>query len=57
MGGLQASDLNHRCGRPAMGKSALATNIAYHVAKHYRAEHLGRVGEGAGRRRGGTVLT
>ncbi|MFL5260435.1 MAG: replicative DNA helicase [Hyphomicrobiales bacterium] len=39
MGGLQASDLIIVAGRPAMGKSALATNIAYHVAKHYRAEH------------------
>ncbi|CAN5533581.1 replicative DNA helicase [soil metagenome] len=39
MGGLQASDLIILAGRPAMGKSALATNIAYHVAKSYRAEH------------------
>ncbi|WP_372929977.1 replicative DNA helicase [Methyloceanibacter sp.] len=33
MGGLQASDLIIIAGRPAMGKTALATNIAYHVAK------------------------
>jgi replicative DNA helicase len=39
MGGLQASDLIIVAGRPAMGKSALATNIGYHVAKHYKAEH------------------
>lgn len=39
MGGLQASDLIILAGRPAMGKSALATNIAYHVAKSYRAEY------------------
>ncbi len=39
MGGLQASDLIVLAGRPSMGKTALATNIAYHVAKNYRAEH------------------
>jgi replicative DNA helicase len=39
MGGLQASDLIIVAGRPAMGKSALATNISYHVAKNYKAEH------------------
>jgi replicative DNA helicase len=39
MGGLQASDLIVLAGRPAMGKTALATNIAYQVAKHYRADH------------------
>ena len=39
MGGLQSSDLIILAGRPAMGKSALATNIAYHVAKTYKAEH------------------
>jgi replicative DNA helicase len=39
MGGLQASDLIIVAGRPAMGKSALAANIAYHVAKHYNAEY------------------
>jgi replicative DNA helicase len=37
MGGLQSSDLIIIAGRPAMGKTALATNIAYHVAKAYRA--------------------
>jgi replicative DNA helicase len=38
MGGLQPSDLIIIAGRPAMGKTALATNIAYHVAKAYRAD-------------------
>jgi len=33
MGGLQSSDLIILAGRPAMGKTALATNIAYHVAQ------------------------
>ncbi|MGD9500941.1 MAG: replicative DNA helicase [Methyloceanibacter sp.] len=37
MGGLQASDLIIIAGRPSMGKTAFATNIAYHVAKAYRA--------------------
>jgi len=32
MGGLHKSDLIILAGRPAMGKSALATNIAFHVA-------------------------
>jgi replicative DNA helicase len=38
MGGLQASDLVILAGRPGMGKTALATNIAYNVAKHWRGE-------------------
>jgi replicative DNA helicase len=33
MGGLQQSDLIIIAGRPGMGKTALATNIAYNVAK------------------------
>ena len=32
MGGLQKSDLIILAGRPSMGKTALVTNIAYHVA-------------------------
>ena len=40
MGGLQPSDLVILAGRPAMGKTALATNIAFHVAQHYRFEPL-----------------
>ena len=38
MGGLQQSDLIIVAGRPGMGKTALATNIAYNVAKAYRGE-------------------
>lgn len=38
MGGLQASDLIIIAGRPSMGKTALATNIAYHVAKAHAAK-------------------
>lgn len=38
MGGLQASDLIILAGRPSMGKTALATNIAFHVARNYRTE-------------------
>ena len=35
MGGLQASDLVIIAGRPGMGKTALATNIAFNIAKAY----------------------
>ncbi len=38
MGGLQPSDLVIIAGRPGMGKTALATNIAYNVAKAWRGE-------------------
>ncbi|WP_424631913.1 replicative DNA helicase [Bradyrhizobium sp. SYSU BS000235] len=38
MGGLQSSDLIVLAGRPAMGKTALATNIAYNVAKNWQGE-------------------
>lgn len=38
MGGLQPSDLIVLAGRPAMGKTALATNIAYNVAKNWQGE-------------------
>jgi replicative DNA helicase len=38
MGGLQPSDLIIVAGRPSMGKTALATNIAYHVAHSYRRD-------------------
>jgi replicative DNA helicase len=36
MGGLQSSDLIIIAGRPGMGKTALATNMAYNVAAEYR---------------------
>src|ERR1700761_6957983 len=38
MGGLQPSDLIILAGRPGMGKTALATNIAYNVAKAWQGE-------------------
>lgn len=38
MGGLQRSDLIILAGRPAMGKTALATNIAYNIAKAWRGD-------------------
>src|SRR5947209_6396156 len=37
LGGLHPSDLIIVAGRPSMGKTALATNIAFHAAKNYRA--------------------
>jgi replicative DNA helicase len=40
MGGLQRSDLVIVAGRPGMGKTALATNIAYNIARAHRAEIL-----------------
>src|ERR1700738_301229 len=51
MGGLQPSDLIILAGRPGMGKTALATNIAYNVAKagvrETRADgHMGTVNGG-----------
>jgi replicative DNA helicase len=38
MGGLQSSDLVIVAGRPGMGKSSLATNIAYNIARAWRGE-------------------
>ena len=38
MGGLQSSDLVIIAGRPAMGKTSLATNIAYNIAAAYEFE-------------------
>ncbi|PWB92967.1 replicative DNA helicase [Methylosinus sporium] len=38
MGGLQKSDLIIVAGRPGMGKTALATNIAFNIAKAYVPE-------------------
>ena len=37
MGGLQPSDLVILAGRPGMGKTSLATNIAYNIAAAYEA--------------------
>jgi len=36
LGGLHPSDLIILAGRPSMGKTALATNIAFNIAKKYR---------------------
>lgn len=38
MGGLQASDLVILAGRPGMGKTSLATNIAFNIAHNYRGD-------------------
>jgi replicative DNA helicase len=35
LGGLHGSDLVILAGRPSMGKTSLATNIAFHVARNY----------------------
>lgn len=41
MGGLQRSDLIVLAGRPGMGKTALATNIAYNISKTWRGSRQG----------------
>ncbi|HET9148859.1 MAG TPA: replicative DNA helicase [Alphaproteobacteria bacterium] len=46
LGGMQASDLIILAGRPSMGKTALATNIAFNAARRARFEN-----DGAGRRK------
>ncbi|MBV8754797.1 MAG: replicative DNA helicase [Hyphomicrobiales bacterium] len=38
MGGLQPSDLIIVAGRPGMGKTALATNMAYNIARAWRGD-------------------
>lgn len=38
LGGLQPSDLVIVAGRPGMGKTALATNIAFNIARNYQFE-------------------
>jgi replicative DNA helicase len=38
MGGLQSSDLIIVAGRPGMGKTALATNMAFNIAKAWEGE-------------------
>lgn len=39
LGGLHRSDLIILAGRPSMGKTALATNIAFNAVKAYKEEH------------------
>jgi len=36
LGGLHKSDLIILAGRPSMGKTSLATNIAFHISKHFK---------------------
>ena len=38
LGGLQSSDLVIVAGRPGMGKTALATNIAFNIAQAYQSQ-------------------
>jgi replicative DNA helicase len=40
LGGMHRSDLIILAGRPSMGKTSLATNIAYNAASRYRYEKL-----------------
>jgi replicative DNA helicase len=47
LGGLHRSDLLILAGRPSMGKTSLATNIAFNVAKAYRRGQLPDGTEGA----------
>jgi replicative DNA helicase len=42
LGGLHASDLLILAGRPSMGKTALATNIAFHAARTVEDAEAGR---------------
>ncbi len=47
IGGLHKSDLLILAGRPSMGKTSLATNIAYNIAKVYKKGTLADGSEGA----------
>ncbi len=47
LGGLHPSDLLILAGRPSMGKTSLATNIAFNIAKAYRRGELQDGSEGA----------
>ncbi|MGI3168126.1 replicative DNA helicase [Pseudooceanicola sp. C21-150M6] len=47
LGGLHKSDLLILAGRPSMGKTSLATNIAFNIAKAYRRGQLPDGTEGA----------
>src|SRR6202030_4619413 len=52
LGGLQPSDLLILAGRPGMGKTALATNIAFHAARFHSQD----MAAGAPVSRGAPVL-
>jgi len=47
LGGLHKSDLLILAGRPSMGKTSLATNIAFNIAKAYKKGRLPDGSEGA----------
>lgn len=47
LGGLHRSDLLILAGRPSMGKTSLATNIAFNIARKYRRGQLKDGTEGA----------
>ena len=47
LGGLHPSDLLILAGRPSMGKTSLATNIAFNIAKAYKKGRLPDGSEGA----------
>jgi replicative DNA helicase len=47
LGGLHPSDLLILAGRPSMGKTSLATNIAFNIAKAFKRGQLPDGGEGA----------
>ena len=47
LGGLHRSDLLILAGRPSMGKTSLATNIAFNIAKAYKRGKLDDGSEGA----------
>lgn len=46
LGGMQSSDLLILAGRPSMGKTALATTIAYKAALHFMREHEDEINAG-----------
>ena len=47
LGGLHRSDLLILAGRPSMGKTSLATNIAFNIARRYKRGQLPDGSEGA----------
>jgi len=53
MGGLQSSDLIVLAGRPGMGKTSLATNIAFNIAAAYEPEQQA---DGAFKAKNGGVI-